>query len=84
MLNNKAHLLKKLEEEGCLLLPEMERALIGISEGIYPKAVYDRDICLNILEDVMMIDPETAITYFYSTLVGTLGADNSPLIVETI
>ena len=84
MLRNRTPLLKKLEEEECLLLPDMHIALIGISEGINARAVYDKDICLDILEDTMMLAKESAGMYFYTSLIGALEGDKTPLIVETI
>tara|TARA_R110000751_G_scaffold280604_1_gene383086 strand:- start:396 stop:650 length:255 start_codon:yes stop_codon:yes gene_type:complete len=84
MLRNRTHLLKRLQEEECLLLPDMHIALIGISEGIHTRAVYDKDICLDILEDSMMLDKESAVMYFYTSLIGALEGNKTPLIVETI
>lgn len=59
-------LMQKLEENECLLATGYESALIGITEGPNPVAVYDTDECIRCLmeEDEERLSQEDALDFF--------------------
>jgi|TARA_R110000824_G_scaffold31328_1_gene102026 hypothetical protein len=74
-------LLEHLEENACLLADGYESALIGITEGSNPVAVYDVDLCIKCLVDEGMIT-EDALDHFYYNTVGSYVGEKTPLFLR--
>ena len=75
-------LMQHLEDTECLLADGYESALIGITEGGNPVAVYDSDKCIQILveEDNMSIDD--AMDHFYYNTVGAYVGEKTPIYIR--
>ena len=72
-------LMRQLEDNECLLADGYESALIGITEGGNPVAVYDVDKCIDILvkEDKLSLDD--AMDYFHYNTVGAYVGEKTPI-----
>ena len=76
--------MEELVENECLVADGFDNALIGISEGMNPVAVYDVDKCIQVLmEDEGMTDEE-ALDYFYYNTVGAYVGEKTPLFIRTV
>ena len=81
---DKEMLMEELVENECLVADGFDNALIGISEGMNPVAVYDVDKCIQVLmEDEGMTDEE-ALDYFYYNTVGAYVGEKTPLFIRTV
>ena len=76
-------LMQKLEENECLLATGYESALIGITEGVNPVAVYDTELCIKCLMDEDNMSEEDAVEFFYYNTVGSYVGEKTPLYIRT-
>ena len=72
-------LMEQLEDNECLLADGYESALIGITEGGNPVAVYDADQCIQILIDKDKLSLEDAMDHFYYNTVEAYVGEKTPL-----
>ena len=83
-LRDKDELMEELTVNECLVADGFDNALIGITEGSNPVAVYDTDKCIQVLmEDEGMTDEE-ALDYFYYNTVGAYVGEKTPLFIRMI
>ena len=77
-------LMQKLEENECLLATGYESALIGITEGPNPVAVYDTDECIRCLmeEDEERLSQEDALDLFYFQTVNAYVGEKTPIFIK--
>ena len=75
-------LLIQLSDNECLLADGYESALIGISEGSNPVAVYDIDLCIKSLVEGDKIEEEDALEYFYFNTVGSYVGEKTPIFIK--
>lgn len=75
-------LLEQLEDNDCLLADGYESALIGITEGSNPVAVYDTDLCIQILIEEDDLTREDAMEHFYFNTVGAYVGEKTPLYIK--
>ena len=77
-------LVQKLEENECLLATGYESALIGITEGPNPVAVYDTDECIRCLmeEDEERLSQEDALDFFYFQTVNAYVGEKTPIFIK--
>jgi len=81
---DKEMLMEELTDNECLVADGFDSALIGISEGMNPVAIYDVDKCIQVLmEDEGMTDEE-ALDYFYYNTVGAYVGEKTPLFIRII
>lgn len=71
----------KLEENECLLADGYESALIGITEGANPVAIYDTELCIKCLMDEDEMSKEDAVDFFYFNTVQAHVGDKTPIYV---
>jgi len=75
-------LFEQLKDNDCLLADGFEKALIGISEGNNPVAVYDTDLCINILMEEDGMSQDEAVEFFhYNTVRANLG-EKTPIFIK--
>ena len=75
-------LMQELEDNECLLADGYEGALIGISEGANPVAVYDVDKCIEILVKEEKLSLEDAMDHFYYNTVGSYVGEKTPIYIR--
>ena len=79
-------LLLELETNQCLTADGFDDALIGISGGTNPVAVYNIDSCLDILEKQFQDDSEDpqldAIEYFEINVIGSYVGEKTPIFIH--
>tara|TARA_R100001443_G_scaffold16242_1_gene26170 strand:+ start:254 stop:505 length:252 start_codon:yes stop_codon:yes gene_type:complete len=81
---DKEMLMEELTDNECLVADGFDSALIGISEGMNPVAIYDVDKCIQVLmEDEGMTDEE-ALDYFYYNTVGAYVGEKTPLFIRMV
>tara|TARA_R110000765_G_scaffold315768_2_gene408294 strand:+ start:385 stop:636 length:252 start_codon:yes stop_codon:yes gene_type:complete len=80
MINDK--LMEQLEDNECLLADGYEGALIGISCGNNPVAVYDSNKCIEILVKEDKLSLEDAMDHFYYNTVGSDVGDKTPIYIR--
>tara|TARA_R100000781_G_scaffold67417_1_gene42516 strand:+ start:254 stop:505 length:252 start_codon:yes stop_codon:yes gene_type:complete len=73
---------QELEENDCLLAAGYNRALIGITEGPKPVAVYDVDLCIQCLMEEDNMSKEDAVDFFYYNTVGSYVGDKTPIYIR--
>jgi len=71
-----------LEDNECLIADGFDDALIGISAGMNPVAVYDHDLCVDILIKEGMTDEE-AVEHMNFNVTGAYVGDKTPVFVYT-
>ena len=81
---DKDELMEELTGHECLLADGFNDALIGISEGMNPVAVYDTDKCIYILMKDSNINHEDALDYFYFNVVGAYVGEKTPLFIRMV
>ena len=81
---DKDELMEELTSHECLLADGFNDALIGISEGMNPVAVYDTDKCIDILMKDSNINHEDALDYFYFNVVGAYVGEKTPLFIRMV
>lgn len=78
-------LLFELEENECLVADGLEDALIGVSGGTNPVAVYDIEKCLDILENQFKDESDEpridAIEYFEFNVIGSYVGEKTPIFI---
>jgi hypothetical protein len=77
---DKEELWEKLEEEECLVADGFDDAIIGISYGIEPKAVYSVTKCIEVLLKEGMTE-EDALEHFDFNVAGGYVGPKTPLFV---
>ena len=75
-------LLEQLEENECLIADGYEAALIGITEGTNPVAVYDSGLCIECLMKQGMTR-EDAVEWFYYNTIGAYVGEKTPLFLKS-
>lgn len=80
----KEMLMEALTENECLLADGYDDALIGITEGMNPVAVYDSDKCIDILMKESDINEEDALEYFYFNTIGANVGEKTPVFIRMI
>ena len=75
-------LLEQLEVNECLIADGYEAALIGITEGTNPVAVYDSDLCVECLMKQGMTR-EVAKEWFYHNTIGAYVGEKTPIFIKT-
>ena len=75
-------LLEQLEVNECLIADGYEAALIGITEGLTPVAVYDSALCIECLMKQGMAR-EDAVEWFYFNTAGAHVGENTPIFIKT-
>jgi len=75
-------LMEELEDNECLLATGYDAALIGITEGANPVAVYDVDKCIEILVKEDKLSLEDAMDHFYYNTVGAYVGEKTPLYIR--
>ena len=75
-------LVEQLEENECLLADGYEAALIGITEGANPVAVYNSDLCVECLMKQGMTR-EDAVEWFYYNTIGVYAGEKTPVFLKT-
>tara|TARA_R110002153_G_scaffold21867_1_gene72457 strand:+ start:197 stop:460 length:264 start_codon:yes stop_codon:yes gene_type:complete len=75
-------LMSALEDNECLIADGFDDALIGISAGMNPVAVYDHDLCVDILMKGGMTD-EDAVEHMNFNVTGAYVGDKTPVFVYT-
>tara|TARA_Y100000004_G_scaffold156415_1_gene181547 strand:- start:169 stop:441 length:273 start_codon:yes stop_codon:yes gene_type:complete len=81
---DKEMLMEALAEEECLLADGYDDALIGITEGMNPVAVYNTDKCIEILMRDDELTHEEALDHFYYNTVGAYVGEKTPLFLRMI
>jgi len=75
-------LMQELENNECLLATGYDAALIGITEGANPVAVYDTDLCIKCLMEEDDMSEEEAVDFFYYNTVGSFVGEKTPLYIR--
>jgi len=77
-------LMQQLEDNECLLAAGYDSALIGITEGPNPVAVYDADECIRCLmeEDEERFSEEDAIEFFHYNTVNAYVGKKTPIYIR--
>jgi len=75
-------LMKELEDNECLLATGYDAALIGITEGANPVAVYDTELCIKCLMEEEDMSEEDAVDFFYYNTVGSFVGEKTPLYIR--
>ena len=75
-------LMQNLSDNECLLADGYESALIGISGGSNPVAVYDIDLCIKSLVEEDGIEEEDALEHFYYNTVGSYVGEKTPVFIK--
>lgn len=75
-------LMESLEENECLLADGFDSALIGITEGINPVAVYDINRMIECLIRKEEMTPEDAREYIEFNVVGAYVGEKTPIYVD--
>jgi len=76
-------LMEQLKNNDCLLADGYDSALIGITEGANPVAVYDTDLCIKCLIEEDDMSEEEAVEFFYYNTVGSYVGEKTPLYIRT-
>ena len=80
-MKDKELLMELLIENECLLADGYEEALIGITKGVNPVAVYDADKCIKIVMEEHEMSQQDASEYFYYNTVGSYVGDKNPIYI---
>ena len=75
-------LMDQLIDNECLLADGYDSALIGITEGSNPVAVYDMDLCIKSLVEEDGIEEEDALEHFYYNTVGSYVGEKTPIFIK--
>jgi hypothetical protein len=81
---DKEMLMEELVDNECLVADGFDNALIGISEGTNPVAVYDVDKCIQVLMEDSNINHKDALDYFYFNVVGAYVGEKTPLFIRMV
>jgi len=77
-------LMQDLIDNECLLADGLEDALIGISDGPNPVAIYDSELCIKVFMTQDKMSEEDAMEYFYYNTVGCFMGDKTPIFIKTL
>jgi len=75
-------LMETLEEEECLLADGFDLALIGVSCGMEPRAVYDVNKMIAIMEQRDGMSYEDAVEYLEFNVLGAYVGEKTPLYID--
>ena len=75
-------LMQELEDNDCLLAYGYESALIGITEGANPVAVYDTQLCIKCLMDEDDMSEEDAVDFFFFNTVQAYVGEKTPIYIK--
>ena len=75
-------LMQQLEDNECLLAAGYDSALIGITVGSNPVAVYDTDLCIKCLMEEDDMSEEEAVEFFYYNTAGSYVGDKTPIYIR--
>lgn len=75
-------LMQELEDNDCLLADGYESALIGITEGANPVAVYDTQLCIKCLMDEDDMSEEDAVDFFFFNTVQAYVGEKTPIYIK--
>ena len=75
-------LMQQLEDNECLLAAGYDSALIGITEGSNPVAVYDTDLCIKCLMEEDDMNEEDAVEFFYYNTVNAYVGEKTPIYIR--
>tara|TARA_R110000824_G_scaffold186235_1_gene367471 strand:- start:358 stop:609 length:252 start_codon:yes stop_codon:yes gene_type:complete len=75
-------LMQELTDNECLLASGYDSALIGITEGANPVAVYDADECIRCLMEEDDMSQEDAAEHFYYNTVGSYVGEKTPIYIR--
>jgi len=78
---SRKELLRQLEEWECLVMPEYEEALIGISMCTQPKAVYNAESIIHVLMRQDEMNYQDAREHFEFNIQGSYVGDKTPIYV---
>ena len=80
---DKEELQLQLKDNECLLADGFDSALIGITDGLNSVAVYDSNLCIELLikEGMSEID---AIEHFYYNVAGSYVGDKTPVFIKQL
>ena len=81
---DKEMLMEELTDNECLVADGFDNALIGISEGTNPVAVYDFDKCIQVLMRDDELTHEEALDHFYYNTVGAYVGEKTPLFIRMV
>ena len=73
----------ELQDNECLLADGFDSALIGITDGLNSVAVYDSNLCIELLikEGMSEID---AIEHFYYNVAGSYVGEKTPVFIKQL
>ena len=80
---NREELQLELQDNECLLADGFETALIGITDGTNPVAIYDTFLCIKILMQEGMSEID-AIEHFYYNVAGSYVGDKTPVFIKQL
>tara|TARA_R110002153_G_scaffold268710_1_gene433816 strand:- start:196 stop:453 length:258 start_codon:yes stop_codon:yes gene_type:complete len=80
---DKEELQLQLKDNECLLADGFDSALIGITDGINSVAVYDSNLCIELLIKEGMSDID-AIEHFYYNVAGSYVGDKTPVFIKQL
>ena len=78
----KAMIMERLADEEALLADGFDNALIGHTQGMNVVAVYDYDLCIDILVKNDEMSIEDAVDYMSFNVVGAYMGEKTPLFVS--
>jgi|TARA_Y100000114_G_scaffold44764_1_gene40412 hypothetical protein len=81
-MKNDDWLLQALEENECLLADGFDSALIGITSGINPVAVYDINQMLTILVKREKMNVEDALEHLDFNVIGAYVGEKTPIYMD--
>jgi len=81
-MNSEDWLLEALEENECLLADGFDSALIGITSGINPVAVYDINQMLTILVKRDKMNIEDALEHLDFNVIGGYVGEKTPIYMD--
>lgn len=73
----------ELIENECLLADGFDSALIGITDGLNSVAVYDSNLCIQVLVKEGMTEID-AIEHFYYNVSGSYVGDKTPIFIKQL
>ena len=82
MYMDKDELIDSMEDHECLLADGFDNAIIGISSGFNPIAVYDYGKCVEILMERDQMSSEDAIEFMNFNVTGAYVGEKTPMFVH--
>ncbi len=73
----------ELQDNECLLADGFETALIGITDGMNPVAIYDTFLCIKVLMEEGMSEID-AIEHFYYNVAGSYVGEKTPVFIKQL